>query len=201
MHVSHTSTMWILLSAVLAGMLCTACMPQTPPETEVLKFGVETSGTLGGGDDRTFLLPVESDARYAISLVGTAGTLGVPDLRAEICEQTFPENVVWDIRGLSLFRPEVVRGFRALEDGVIEFHLENRTEGLTLGQGLLHLLLGDAALAQYRIRASELGPDDHGRTPMEATRLEDDGEPVLGMIVLRQRLRLLRSCGRGRSPV
>ena len=183
MRFFHTGRSRVLLSAILAGLLCTACAPPTPSETEVLEFGVETSGTLRGGGDRTFLLPVEADVRYAISLVGTAGTLGVPDLRAEVRGQTFPENVVLDVRGLSLFRPEVVRGFRALEDGILELHLENRTEGLTLEQGFLRFLLGDAALAQYRIRAYELGPDDHGRTPAEATRLTDEGEPVLGTIV------------------
>ena len=183
MRFFHTAKSRVLLFTILAGLPCTACAPPTPPETEILEFGVEASGTLGGGGERTFLLPVEADVRYAISLAGTAGTLGVPDLRAEVRGQTFPENVMLDVRGLSLFRPEVVKGFRALEDGFLEFHLENRTEGLTLEQGFVRFLLGDAALAQYRIRAYELGLDDHGRTPTEATRLTDDGEPTLGTIV------------------
>jgi len=183
MRVSHGATSRMLLSAMLTGLLCTGCPPSTPSETETLEFGVERNGTLRGGDNRTFLLPVEAHARYAISLVGTAGSLGVPDLRAEVRGQTSPENVVLDVRGLSLFRPEVVKGFLALEDGVLEFYLENRTEGLTLEQGFLRFLLGDASLAQYRVRAYELGPDDHGRTPANATRLTDEGESVLGTLV------------------
>ena len=183
MRMPCTASSRFLLPVILGGLLCTACVPPTATEQEVLEFGVEKTGTLGSLGSRTFLVPVEADVRYAISLVGTAGTLGVPDLRAEIQGQTFPESIMLDVRGLSLFRPEVVKGFRALEDGVVELHLENRTEGLTLEQGLLRFLVGDASLAQYRIRAYELGADDHGRTPAEATRLVDDEEPIHGTVV------------------
>ena len=183
MSVRHAVTVVPLGFAVLVGFLTTGCAPPTPVEPEILGFGTESKGTLRGGNERVFLLPVEENVRYAISLVGSAGTLGAPDLRAVIQGATAPQDVVWDVRGLSLFRPEVVKGFRALESSVFEFHLENRTEGLTLEQGFLQFLLGDASLARYRIRAFELGADDHGREPSEATRLTEDGEPMLGTIV------------------
>ena len=146
----------VLVLGSLMGLLCTACVPPAPPETEILEFGIESKGTLRGGNARTFLLPVEADVRYAISLVGTAGSLGVPDLRAVITGDTAPQEVVWDVRGLSLFRPEVVKGFRALEGGFLEFNLENRTEGLTLEQGLLQFLIGrrqSGPVSHPRIRA------------------------------------------------
>jgi hypothetical protein len=183
MSLKRVVTRLTLGLAVLAGLFATACAPPVPAEPEILEFGTESKGTLSGGAERVFLLPVEADGRYAISLVGSAGTLGAPDLRATLRGATAPEDIVWDVRGLSLFRPEVIKGFRALESGHYEFHLENRTEGLTLEQGFLQFLLGDASLAQYRIRAFELGIDDHGRNPSEATRLADDGAPVLGTIV------------------
>lgn len=167
---------------VVLGLICASCGPPAPEPAGAitLGFGAEQSGTLRGGEVRTFELPVEKDIRYAIALTGSAGTIGVPDLRVFIPSGTIPEGVLLDVRGVSLLRPEAVRGFQAAADGMLAFTLENRTEGLTLDQGLLRVFLGDASVAQYRIRAYRLGADDHGTGPEQATRLVDDGEYVRG---------------------
>jgi hypothetical protein len=167
--------------AVLLGLLSSACVPAPQPTGPfTLGFDAEQSGTLRSGEVHTLQLPVEAEIRYAIALTGSAGTIGIPDLRLSIPSGTIPEGLRLDVRGVSLLRPEAVRGFQAAADGLLPFTIENRTEGLTLDQGLARIFLGDATRAQYRIRAYRLGPDDHGAGPEEATRLVDDGEFVRG---------------------
>jgi hypothetical protein len=176
------------LGAVLVAVVTLpnlSCVPPPPDEPAIqsLPLDVESSGTLASGESKSFELSVQSGIHYAVSLVGSAGTIGAPDMRAQIVGATAPENVELTVRGLSLLRPEDARGFRALEDGVVELRVENRTEGLTIDQGFLSFLVGDASEAEYRIRAVDLGPDDHGDSPDNATRLADDGQALLGTIV------------------
>lgn len=166
--------MVVITTALLGGC------PQTI-DIRTLELGVETSGTLAGGRTVEYTFDVESGHHYAASVTGSAGTLGLADLRLTVSGDPLGGDEEASVFGL--FRPEAITSFYAGAAGPVRLSVRNRTEGLSVGGGLLDLLVGDLSQANYRVLVRDLGLDDHGQDPQNPTTLSSDGSALLGALV------------------
>lgn len=174
----------VLLSGALPHLVAILGCSQPPAFIDggILEPGVEESGTLTEGQTVRYTVEAQGSHHYAVSVVASAGTLGLPDFRLTASGEPLEKEKSADLFGI--LRPQATTSFFTIASGSVRLSVRNRTEGLAVSGGAVDFLIGDLTSANYRILVEDLGLDDHGQTPEEATPLSTDGSSVEGSLVV-----------------
>lgn len=175
---------WIAI-AVLAIAPLPGCFENTgclPPGTRIeLAPGEERNDLLCVDGRLAVTVPVQAGRHYAALIDVAGGTLGNTRVLVTMTGDPLVEPVVYELGKIEALGNIQGRGFTTRGAGIVTITLTNRTEDTTQPGGQ-SLLFGDQRNISVRQRVEDLGAEDHGWMPEEATTLTHDGVVVEGAL-------------------
>jgi hypothetical protein len=169
----------LLLIVTLAGLAGCGPSPEPPPPTAELAPGETYTTALEPASATTLRMTVKARTFYAVWFSASGGLAA----GLTISGDPLAAPVEVELGLLSGASTEPQATFYAQSDGDLEIEVANNAQASSGGGLIGSILLGSGSPIDVDLRIDELGTDDHGESPAEATTIVADGQGLPGTLL------------------